>query len=88
MDISLFERMINNNINCATLTTQYRMRQEIANLIRPSIYNELHDSDSVKRYGPVVGCEKDLFFLDHRHLESAVCWRMDQFDGFEQILNF
>lgn len=29
MDISLFERMINNGINCHTLAVQHRMRPEV-----------------------------------------------------------
>lgn len=73
MDISLFERMINNNINCATLTEQYRMRPEIANLIRPTIYRTLIDSASVQRYPVVTGTEKSMFFLTHTHPESTVC---------------
>lgn len=72
MDISLFERMINNNLHCVTLTTQYRMRTEIANLIRPMIYKDLIDNDNVHRYPNVIGVEKNLFFIDHNNLESAV----------------
>lgn len=72
MDISLFERMINNNVNCATLTTQYRMRPEIANLIRPAIYPDLLDSDKVASYPDVIGVEHNLFFIDHENLESKV----------------
>lgn len=72
MDISLFERMLNNNVNCATLTTQYRMRPEIANLIRPTIYAQLLDSEKVQSYPDVIGCDHNLFFIDHENLESMV----------------
>lgn len=72
MDISLFERMINNNMHCVTLKEQYRMRPEIANLIRPIIYKELSDADSVKQYPDVIGMAKNLYFIDHNEPESGV----------------
>lgn len=72
MDISLFERMINNNMHCVTLTTQYRMRPEIANLIRPIIYKELLDDESVTQYPNVMGMMKNLYFIDHTEPESGV----------------
>lgn len=72
MDISLFERMINNNMHCVTLNTQYRMRPEIANLIRPTIYKELLDDETVKAYPNVIGMAKNLYFIDHNEPESGV----------------
>lgn len=72
MDVSLFERMINNNMHSVTLTTQYRMRPEIANLIRPNIYKDLLDDDSVKFYPDVIGMAKNLYFIDHNEPESGV----------------
>lgn len=73
MDISLFERMINNNVHCVTLTTQYRMRgPEVANLIRPIIYKELFDDECVKQYPDVIGMAKNLYFIDHNEPESGV----------------
>lgn len=77
MDISLFERMLNNNLHSVTLTTQYRMRTEIANLIRPMIYKNLIDNENVHRYPNVIGMEKNLFFIDHNNLESAVSIDID-----------
>lgn len=72
MDISLFERMINNNMHCVTLKEQYRMRPEIANLIRPVIYKELFDAECVKQYPDVIGMAKNLYFIDHNEPESGV----------------
>lgn len=72
MDVSLFERMINNNLHHVTLDTQYRMRPDIANLIRPSIYAQLKDSESVQSYPNVGGMAKNLFFVDHNEPESGV----------------
>lgn len=64
--------MINNNMHCVTLTTQYRMRPEIANLIRPIIYKDLDDSECVQNYPDVMGMSKNLFFIDHNEPESGV----------------
>ncbi|XP_053676712.1 NFX1-type zinc finger-containing protein 1 [Anopheles nili] len=71
MDLSLFERMINNNFNVATLTVQHRMRPEIANLLRPTIYPVLEDTDTVRVYPSVVGMKQNLFFLTHRQPEGG-----------------
>lgn len=43
------------NGSLATLTTQRRMRPDIADLIRRTIYPTLLDSDVVKRYPDVRG---------------------------------
>lgn len=72
MDVSLFERMINNNMHYVLLKQQYRMRPEIANLIRPIIYKELSDHESVLSYPNVKGMAKNLFFIDHDYPESEV----------------
>lgn len=72
MDISLFERMINNGMNGSILKVQHRMRPEFANLIRPQIYKELLDHDSVLVYPPMVGIDKNLLFLNHSNAESTV----------------
>lgn len=72
MDVSLFERMINNKMHFVTLNTQYRMRPDIANLIRPTIYAELLDSEAVQSYPNVLGMAKNLFFIDHQEPETGV----------------
>lgn len=59
-------------MHCVTLTTQYRMRPEIANLIRPIIYKELLDDESVTQYPNVMGMMKNLYFIDHTEPESGV----------------
>lgn len=72
LGVSLFERMILNNIQCHTLNIQHRMRPEIANLIRPAIYPVLEDGDSVQERDHVKGIEHNLFFIDHNE-EEQVC---------------
>ncbi|CAL8139352.1 unnamed protein product [Orchesella dallaii] len=70
MNVSLFERMILNDVKMCTLKTQHRMRPEISDLITGSIYETLHNHQSVFRYPPVKGVTKSLFFLCHSELES------------------
>lgn len=65
MNISLFERMINNQVNSVCLNVQHRMRPEIADLIRPTIYRELVDSDSVRDRPKVKGMRQNMFFFTH-----------------------
>ena len=69
MDISMFERLIANGAPHVTLTTQHRMRPEISQLIRHSIYSKLDDHDSVKVYPHVQGMGNDVFFLTHDSVE-------------------
>ncbi|XP_058459862.1 NFX1-type zinc finger-containing protein 1 [Malaya genurostris] len=65
MDISLFERMIRNNVNSVLLREQHRMRPEIADLIRPAIYSDLADSENVRNRPKIRGMKKNLFFYTH-----------------------
>jgi len=73
-DISLFERMVNNEVPCYTLGEQHRMRPEIACLITPSIYNELENHISVYNREHIRGVTKDIFFLNHNMYENEVCY--------------
>ncbi|GAB1605315.1 NFX1-type zinc finger-containing protein 1-like [Argonauta hians] len=71
LNISLFERLFNNDIKVKSLTWQHRMRPEIAELVHP-IYPELQNHKSVKDYENIVGMSKNLFFLNHSHPENDV----------------
>ncbi|XP_035910065.1 NFX1-type zinc finger-containing protein 1 isoform X2 [Anopheles stephensi] len=65
MDLSLFERMINNRFSVAMMTVQHRMRPEMADLLRPTIYPALEDAGSVADRPNVTGMMRNLFFLTH-----------------------
>ena len=65
LDVSLFERLINNNFHYVTLEIQHRMRPEISKLIHPTIYEKLQDAEKVHEYPHVKGVGKDVFFIDH-----------------------
>ncbi|RZC40520.1 AAA 12 domain containing protein [Asbolus verrucosus] len=78
LGLSLFERMINNEVRCYTLKVQHRMRPEISNLLKATIYPFLEDDESVLAKPPVLGVAKNVFFVDHRHPEhtsNATCRR-------------
>ena len=52
------------------LATQRRMRPDIADLIRPSVYPNLKDAPHVKAYPAVKGMRRPLFFMDHAVMED------------------
>ncbi|ESO98812.1 hypothetical protein LOTGIDRAFT_114003 [Lottia gigantea] len=64
LDISLFERLINNKIPFDTLNKQHRMRPEIADIVR-IVYPALEDHDVVKHYEDIKGVENNLAFINH-----------------------
>lgn len=55
MEISLFERLIKNDVQHYQLKEQHRMRPCISSLLVPHIYEELFDHSSVKKYENVKG---------------------------------
>ncbi|XP_025836125.1 NFX1-type zinc finger-containing protein 1-like isoform X2 [Agrilus planipennis] len=70
LGISLFERMVVNNMHLNTLKVQHRMRPEIASLIVPAIYPELENHESVLNYPPVMGIDSSLYFINHNEPEG------------------
>lgn len=72
IDVSLFERMINNGMHCPMLKVQHRMRPEISGLISSLIYPDLEDHESVTHLDPVKGVVKNMFFLEHNFPETLV----------------
>jgi len=72
LDISLFERMVKNELHCDQLTIQHRMRPEIAKLIVPHVYKSLVNHESVRRYENIRGVKGNLFFVSHTEQEKNV----------------
>ena len=70
-DVSLFERLADNKMPCATLEVQHRMRPEIANLLRPHFYTRLLDHNTVCKYSSIKGVQKNMFFIDHDFHEKS-----------------
>ena len=70
LSISLFERLVRNDLSRATLEIQHRMRPEIARLVHPHVYDKLEDHESVKNYPEIRGISKNLYFIHHNEPES------------------
>ncbi|XP_059164905.1 NFX1-type zinc finger-containing protein 1-like [Physella acuta] len=71
LEISLFERLINNKVPHTLLKEQHRMRPEISKIMK-HIYNHLEDHSSVLKYEHIRGVGKDVFFIKHKELETKV----------------
>ncbi|XP_028173495.1 NFX1-type zinc finger-containing protein 1-like isoform X1 [Ostrinia furnacalis] len=72
IEVSLFERMIWNNMHSRRLSVQHRMRPEIAALISPHIYPDLANHPSVEAFPHVRGITANMFFYSHNFKEEAV----------------
>ncbi|KAF9970612.1 hypothetical protein BGZ73_006659 [Actinomortierella ambigua] len=72
LDRSLFERLVASvKVPSSLLTTQRRMRPEICDLVRHTLYPSLIDGERVLSYPDVYGMATNLFFMDHRHPEDS-----------------
>ena len=71
LNLSLFERLINNNVEHVTLDCQHRMRPEISNIMK-IIYPVLTDHEKVTQYKPVRGVTKNTFFISHEYYEDLL----------------
>ena len=70
LDVSLFERLLKNSFPHVTLEVQHRMRPEISQLVKPHIYDTLHNHSSVEKYPDVRGVSTNLFFIQHQFKEK------------------
>ncbi|KAK6532447.1 hypothetical protein TWF281_006635 [Arthrobotrys megalospora] len=52
------------------LDIQRRMHPDIANLVRTTLYPQLHDHEGTAGYPDVAGIKRRLFWLDHRNFED------------------
>ncbi|KAG8911359.1 hypothetical protein FRC01_005756, partial [Tulasnella sp. 417] len=70
-DQSLMERLSTTGLPMSQLDVQRRMRPQIADLHRCTLYPALKDHALVQAPPSVSGMRKDVFFLDHRHAEET-----------------
>ncbi|KAG8904211.1 hypothetical protein FRC01_008831, partial [Tulasnella sp. 417] len=70
-DQSLMERLSTMGLPMSQLDVQRRMRPQIADLVRYTLYPTLKDHTSIQAPPSVRGMAKDVFFLDHRHAEES-----------------
>ncbi|KGQ06692.1 NFX1-type zinc finger-containing protein 1 [Beauveria bassiana D1-5] len=76
LDRSQFERLSvgisgRPKIPLAQLEVQRRMRPSISSLVRETLYPNIQDHPSTCDLPDVVGMRKNLFWLDHSHLEAG-----------------
>jgi helicase required for RNAi-mediated heterochromatin assembly 1 len=67
-DVSLFERLINNNIEYAPLKTQYRILPQITTLLKEFYLFDLENCPSERKM--ITGFAKNCFLLNHTHPEN------------------
>ncbi|CAG0882921.1 unnamed protein product [Darwinula stevensoni] len=79
LDVSMFERAVNNGIQVKRLRIQHRMRPAISCLITPHIYPDLINHDSVLDYPSISGMSENLFFLTHAYKEAERLLRQDTY---------
>ena len=82
-NISLFERMIMNDMPFRQLKKQHRMRPEISRLLTPHIYKELFNHEVVYNYENIRGAKKNYFFINHNHKESVNFNKNSKLNEFE-----
>ncbi|EGR30573.1 nfx1-type zinc finger protein, putative [Ichthyophthirius multifiliis] len=73
LNISLLERLINNNIEHVQLKYQRRMRFEFADFIRLIYPRESYeDHQTIQVYPNVLGMPQNMIFINHKELESCI----------------
>ncbi|XP_005110825.1 NFX1-type zinc finger-containing protein 1 [Aplysia californica] len=71
LEVSLFERMVKNEVPHVLLDEQHRMRPEISSFMR-YIYPGLSDHESVLCYDSIEGIKSNIFFIHHADEEREV----------------
>ena len=72
LEVSLFERMVMNSMDCKRLSIQHRMRPEIAALTKRIYDHEISDHESVCHFPDISGVCHNLFFIDHSQMETRI----------------
>ena len=85
-NVSMFERLVNNDISYYALKYQRRMKPIFADFVR-IIYGEKEylDFDDVKKKEKVKGMEKDMFIITHNQLEQENESLKSKVNGYEAI---
>ena len=72
LEVSLFERMVMNSMDCKRLSIQHRMRPEIAALTKRIYDHEIIDHESVCHLPNISGVCHNMFFIDHCKPETLI----------------
>jgi hypothetical protein len=71
-NVSLFERLINNDIEYVLLNEQRRMRPSISEFVRKLIYEGNYtDHEIVKTFEDVKGIKSNIYFINHSEMEEC-----------------
>ncbi|XP_067944854.1 NFX1-type zinc finger-containing protein 1-like [Watersipora subatra] len=70
LDLSMFERFVNNGLPHTTLDQQHRMRPEISMFVR-NVYEKLDDHESVSGREPIRGVTSPVRFFTHDKPEAS-----------------
>lgn len=90
MDISLMERLIENDFQYSTLHKQNRMRPEFSKLLL-DIYPDLKDNlERVKDNKPAICLKSSSFFWHHEHPEVSErsAWNVEEADRAVRLAGF
>ncbi|CAG8617771.1 554_t:CDS:10, partial [Funneliformis mosseae] len=75
LDKSLFERLVEGDnaakIGSVQLLTQRRMRKEISDLVRDTLYPKLIDGENTVKYPNIRGAQHNVYFIDHKNPEDS-----------------
>ncbi|XP_067944849.1 NFX1-type zinc finger-containing protein 1-like [Watersipora subatra] len=82
LDLSMFERFVNNKLPHTTLDQQHRMRPEISMFVR-NVYNKLDDHESVFGREPIRGVTSPVRFFTHDKRETSDPHLTSKYNAFE-----
>ncbi|CAF0742317.1 unnamed protein product [Brachionus calyciflorus] len=71
LDVSLFERLVNNDFKRVMLNKQHRMRPEISVLMKYFYDKPIENNESVYRFPSITGVTKSVFFINHKNMEKS-----------------
>ncbi|KAH0495908.1 hypothetical protein TgHK011_009433 [Trichoderma gracile] len=72
LNVSLFERLIRQGHDFATLQEQHRSHPDISQFARLLAYPELKDVPKTSSYPPIRGLQKRVIFVHHEHPEEQL----------------
>lgn len=85
LDVSLFERLLNNNAKKVMLETQHRMRPEISLLMKHFYEKNILNHSSVLKFDSIRGLDKNIFFINHSKLETKISESLSKSNQYEAI---
>ena len=86
LDVSLFERLLNNKAKKVMLKTQHRMRPEISLLMKHFYEKKILDHSSVEKFESIRGVNsKNIFFINHSKSETKHSESLSKSNSYEAL---